>query len=121
LWHQGKPRRRRRRDPPDISGDTSRPRAVRLYRLHQELIGVRRRHAWLHRAQSRVIEIRNTDLLFEAFDQGNQLWGALNIADSHVTRTVGAKADKLAGNVAVTQEGGSTEIGLPPHGWGILA
>jgi glycosidase len=92
-----------------------------VYRLHQELIGVRRRHPWLHRAQSRVIEIRNTDLLFEAFDRDSRLWVALNIADSDVTRTISAKADKLAGNAASTPSGGGTEIGLPPHGWGIFA
>jgi hypothetical protein len=38
-----------------------------------------------------------------------------------VTRTIGAKADKLAGYASATQKGGSTEIALPPHGWGIFA
>ena len=92
-----------------------------VYRLHQELIGVRRRHPWLYRAQSRAIEIRNTDLLFEAFDQDNRLWVALNIADASVTRMIDAKADKLAGNATATQKSGGTEIALPPHGWGIFA
>jgi cyclomaltodextrinase / maltogenic alpha-amylase / neopullulanase len=92
-----------------------------VYRLHQELIGVRRRHPWLYRAQSRAIEVRKTDLLFEAFDQDNRLWVALNIADSDVARTINAKADKLAGTAAATQKGGSTKIALPPHGWGIFA
>jgi len=45
----------------------------------------------------------------------------LNIADAGVTRTIGAKANKLAGTAAGTQKGGSTEIALPPHGWGIFA
>jgi len=91
-----------------------------VYVLHQELIGVRRRHPWLHRAQSRVIEIRNTDLMFEAFTQDSRLWVALNVADSAVTRSLAATADKLAGNAAITKKGGSTEIVLPPHGWGIF-
>jgi glycosidase len=92
-----------------------------IYRLHQELIGVRRKHPWLHRAQCRVIEIRNTDLLFEAFADGRKLWVALNIADADVTRTISAKADKLAGTAVAVQKSGSTEIALPPHGWGIFA
>jgi len=92
-----------------------------VYRLHQELIGLRRKHPWLHRAQSRVIEIRNTDLLLEAFADENKLWLALNIADASVTRTIGTNVDKLAGNASVTQKGGSADIVLPPHGWGILA
>jgi glycosidase len=92
-----------------------------IYRLHQELIGLRRRHPWLYRAQSRVIELRNTDLLFEAFADDKKLWVALNIADADVTRIIDAKANKLAGTSAATQRGDSTEIALPPHGWGIFA
>ena len=92
-----------------------------IYRLHQELIGLRRRHPWLYRAQSRVIELRNTDLLFEAFADDKKLWVALNIADADVTRIIDAKANKLAGTSAATQKGDSTEIVLPPHGWGIFA
>jgi glycosidase len=92
-----------------------------VYRLHQQLIGLRRRHPWLHRAQSRVIAIHNKDILFEAFGQDQRLFVALNIADTAVTHTISAKADKLAGDVTVTKKGGSTETLLPPHGWAILA
>jgi cyclomaltodextrinase / maltogenic alpha-amylase / neopullulanase len=91
------------------------------YRLHQELIGLRRRHPWLHRARSRVINIRNTDLLFETFDQDRRLFVALNVADRAATHSIGANADRLAGDAAVTKKGGSTEIVLPPHGWAIFA
>jgi cyclomaltodextrinase / maltogenic alpha-amylase / neopullulanase len=91
-----------------------------VYRLHQELIGLRRRHPWLHRAQSRVVEIHNTDLVYEAFAGENRLWAALNIADASVTRVIAASAARLAGNGDVTKKGGSTEIVLPPHGWAIL-
>jgi glycosidase len=60
------------------------------YRLYQELIGLRWRHSWLHRARSRTIEVRNTDFVFEAFDEGNRLWVALNVADAPVSRTIDA-------------------------------
>jgi cyclomaltodextrinase len=91
------------------------------YRLHQQLIGLRRRHPWLHRARSRVTELRNTDLIFEAFHEENRLWVALNLADAPVTRAIPAAVVKLAGDVAVRQSGAATEITLPPQGWGILA
>jgi len=91
-----------------------------VYRLHQEVIGVRRKHPWLHRAQSRVIEIRNTDLLYQAFADDKRLWIALNIADAPVTRSIDGAAEKLAGDVAVNVKNGKTELTLPPHGWGIL-
>jgi hypothetical protein len=67
-----------------------------------------------------VIEIGNTDLLYEAFADGKRLWGALNIADAPVTRTTDADAEKLAGDVAASTKSGKTELTLPPHGWGIL-
>ena len=91
-----------------------------VYRLHQELIGLRRRHLWLVRARSRVIELRNTDLVFEAFDEGNRLWVALNLADAAVVRSIDCVVDRLAGSVAVRRAGAKTEVTLPPHGWAIL-
>ncbi len=91
------------------------------YRLHQELIGLRRRFPWLHRARSRVTELRNTDFTFEAFHEQNRLWVALNLADAPVVRAIPAAVDKQAGDLTVRRTGATTEITLPPHGWGILA
>jgi cyclomaltodextrinase / maltogenic alpha-amylase / neopullulanase len=92
-----------------------------IYRLHQELIGLRRRYSWLHRAESRVIELRNTDLLLEVSHEENRLWVVLSVSDSPVVRVINARADRLAGDLAVHRKGGMTEIAVPPHGWGILA
>jgi cyclomaltodextrinase len=36
------------------------PFGWQIYRLHQRLIGLRRRHPWLHRAQSRVVELEHS-------------------------------------------------------------
>jgi cyclomaltodextrinase / maltogenic alpha-amylase / neopullulanase len=91
------------------------------YRLHQDLIGLRRRHPWLHRARSRVVTLNNADVTFEAFGEGNRLWVALNLADTAVVRAIPADVDRLAGEFAVQRKGATTEIMLPPHGWGILA
>ena len=91
------------------------------YRLHQELIGLRRRHPWLHRARSRVTELRNTDLMFEAFHAENRLWVALNLADAPLVLAIPAAVDRLAGDLAVRRKGATTDITLPPHGWGIVA
>jgi cyclomaltodextrinase / maltogenic alpha-amylase / neopullulanase len=90
------------------------------YRLHQELIGLRRRHPWLTHARSRMIALANTDLIVEASDGDNRLWVALNLADTPVTRTIPAAVESLAGELAIRRTGGATEITLPPHGWGIL-
>jgi glycosidase len=92
-----------------------------VYRLHQQLIGLRRRHPWLHGARSRVLELRNTTLVLEVANQGNRLCVALNIADATVVHTLPFSVDVLAGNVAGCRKGTATEITLPPYGWGILA
>jgi cyclomaltodextrinase / maltogenic alpha-amylase / neopullulanase len=91
------------------------------YRLHQELIGLRRRYPWLHRARSRMMELHNTDLTFEAFHEQNRLWVALNLVDAPVVRAIPAAVDKRAGDLTARRTGATTEITLPPHGWGILA
>jgi cyclomaltodextrinase / maltogenic alpha-amylase / neopullulanase len=92
-----------------------------IYRLHQELIGLRRRHPWLHRARSGVVELRNTDIVFEVSHGENRLWVALNLADIPIARLISAVAVRLAGNIAINRKGATTEVALPAWGWGILA
>lgn len=104
---------------PAAPGDLA-PFGWPTYRLHQELIGLRRRHPWLLRAKSRMVELRNMDLVFEAFDEGNRLWVALNLADAAIVRTIDSGVDRLAGSGAVCRAGVRTELTLPPHGWAIL-
>ena len=91
------------------------------YRLHQDLIGLRRRHPWLHRARTRVIELHNADLTVEAYHDRHRLFVALNLGDAPVTRTLPAKAERIAGKLAVHGMANTTEIVIPAHGWGLLA
>jgi glycosidase len=90
-----------------------------IHRLHQELIGLRQRHPWLHRARSRVVELSNTALTFESFHGDNRVWVALNLAGASVLRAIDGPADILGG-VAACRKGQATEITLPPYGWVIL-
>jgi cyclomaltodextrinase len=92
-----------------------------VYRLHQDLIGLRRRHPWLHRARIKPVELHNADLLFEARHDEHLLFVALNLSDTPVTRTVPAAVAALAGEVAVTRSGSRSEIVIPAYGWAILA
>jgi glycosidase len=91
-----------------------------IYRLHQELIGLRRRHPWLYQARSRVTVLRNSDIVFEVFHDEHLLWVALNLADMPVAHALPAAVDRLAGDVEVRRKGAATEMTLSPHGWGIL-
>jgi cyclomaltodextrinase len=92
-----------------------------IYRLHQDLIGMRRRHAWLHTARTRTIELANTHFLFEAVNGEHRLLVALNLADAPVTRSVSYACSVVAGNAACRRIGPQqTEITVSPHGWAIL-
>jgi cyclomaltodextrinase / maltogenic alpha-amylase / neopullulanase len=93
-----------------------------VYRLHQDLIGMRRRHPWLHGARTRAIELRNTHFIFESFDHERRLLVALNLADTPVVRSIAGSHSVMLGNAACAQTDAShTQLTLPPHGWGIFA
>jgi hypothetical protein len=83
-----------------------------IYGLYQELIGLQRRHPWLTHARSRMIALHNTDLVVEVSDGDNRLWVALNLADTPVTRAIPDAVEKLAGDVALSRTGATTEMTL---------
>lgn len=87
------------------------------YRLHQQLIGLRRRHPWLHRARARVVTHDRSELAFEATDGTNRLLVALNLADAPFAfEDIGAQ-EVIAG-AATIHDGRRVEV--PPHGWAVL-
>jgi cyclomaltodextrinase len=91
------------------------------YRLHQDLIGLRRRHPWLHRAHSHVLDLANEHLIYEVTGAVGQLVVALNLADTAVTRQIPQVLSCLAGEGTLTDEaGGGARLTVPPHGWAIL-
>jgi len=49
------------------------------YRLHQDLIGLRRRHAWLHRARTTKIRLTNEQYEYEVSDGTNRLRVTLDV------------------------------------------
>jgi glycosidase len=53
-----------------------------IYRLHQQLIGLRRREPWLATAGIHVLELANEQLSFRASGDGQQLVVLLNVADA---------------------------------------
>ena len=52
---------------PADEGDLA-PFGAGMYRLHQDLIGLRRRHAWLHRARTEVVELANRRMVYDSAD-----------------------------------------------------
>jgi cyclomaltodextrinase / maltogenic alpha-amylase / neopullulanase len=66
---------------PDRPADLA-PYGWPAYRLHQELIGLRRRHAWLHTARTRRVHLSNTELGYEVSDGTDRLLVCLNVGDA---------------------------------------
>jgi cyclomaltodextrinase len=105
---------------PDLPGELSgfgRP----TYQLHQELIGVRRRHRWLHRARTTPLHRDNRQLSYAVGADGQRLVVALNLGDSPAAVPAAGGSSVLAGAATVRQPGSDGAVAeLGAHGWAIL-
>jgi glycosidase len=89
-----------------------------VYRLHQTLIGLRRRHPWLHRARSHVLSLTNTQFIYECFDGDQRIAVALNLDDKVLMVRDADKLAVLAASDGVGSANGSaTSQG---HGWAVF-
>jgi glycosidase len=91
--------------------------------LHRYLIGLRRRHPWLHEARTTALRLENRFLAYETRHRDEALIVAFNIGDSASTLDVaeltGREAEVVAGTGAPPQEVVS-QTTIPPQGWVIL-
>jgi cyclomaltodextrinase / maltogenic alpha-amylase / neopullulanase len=85
------------------------------YRLHQQLIGLRRRHPWLHRARGAEVVLRNRQLIYDVSDGASTLRIYLNLDDAALSHEAGTGA-VLAGAASVHDQ----MIEVAPHGWAIV-
>lgn len=87
-----------------------------FYRLHQDLIGLRRRHPWLVGAQTEVLHLAYSAFAYRAADPGGaELVVLLNVADQPFSFPLDlSKASQLLGS------GGGTAERVAAHGWSIL-
>jgi glycosidase len=96
------------------------PDGLSVQRLHQTLVGVRRRHPWLVRAQTRVHTLSDAVLAYtlSAPDGGAAVAVALNFGPAPATATVPAAPwVHAAGDTAIDAATGSAS--LPPLGWSV--
>ncbi|RFA13686.1 alpha-amylase [Subtercola boreus] len=94
-----------------------------VYHLHQELIGLRRRHPWLHSALTTNITLTNEFFAYEVAAPGGseRLVVMLNLGDTASTQAVGGGLSVAAGEASLTPgDGGGTSVTVPPHGWVVL-
>jgi cyclomaltodextrinase len=90
------------------------PFGAQWFRLHQELIGLRRRHAWLERARTDVQYVTNDEMVYRSHTQWGALQVGLNLGDGEAVLPIGGTVVAGAGEPA---EGGML---VPAHGWVIV-
>lgn len=92
-----------------------------VFRLHQELIGLRRRHAWLHTARTEVVSVTSTLLVYTSTDRSGPgtLVVALSTSDDPATVALPGRGAVLAGDGSAADAGSA--VRLPPHGWAVVA
>jgi cyclomaltodextrinase / maltogenic alpha-amylase / neopullulanase len=93
-----------------------------LLALHQELIGVRRRHPWLVDAAIAEPDVLTNDhLVLRLSGAGQEVALLLNVADSPAeVRVPSAGLAVLAGSGKVWTDGGATAARIDPHGFLLL-
>jgi glycosidase len=96
------------------SPDDLAPWGAAVFRLHQDLIGLRRRHPWLHRASTTARELTNTAAVLDTTDGTHRLLTVLNL--DAAPATVQASGDVLLGTAEV--HGDRTVV--PGFGWAVL-
>jgi cyclomaltodextrinase len=99
--------------PADLS-----PLGVGTYRLHQQLIALRRRHPWLVRASTTIEELDNTRMLYRSAGPRSAILVALNLDDNEAEYT-------LPGGAWTVEDGRAelrgSRLTVAPHGWAVLA
>jgi glycosidase len=102
--------------PPPMPVDDN---GARLFALHQFLIGLRRRHPWLHTARTSAMTLENRQYLYETRAGADRLIVALNADDAPMTAALPGPATLLAGTDAPPEQV-VDRVAVPAHGWQIL-
>lgn len=91
------------------------------YRLHQQLVGMRRRHPWLHHARTAVLHLASELLVMEHTSGTDRLVTVLNLGDADAHHQVPGIVDVRAGQADLTGPGGQlVDVRIAPHGWAVL-
>ncbi len=89
-----------------------------IYRLHQDLVGLRRRHPWLHTARTRVLELANEKLVYAASTGDNRLLVALNLSSTCLRHRAHGHAELVASSPGTRLERDQLEV--PGNGWAVV-
>jgi cyclomaltodextrinase / maltogenic alpha-amylase / neopullulanase len=94
-----------------------------VWALHQYLIGLRRRHPWLHRASTTALRLDNKHYVYQTRNGDNALLVVLNIDDAPLRvglSELGAGRAQVIGGSAAPPPELVDAVTVEPHGWRIL-
>ncbi|HXA11138.1 MAG TPA: alpha-amylase family protein [Mycobacterium sp.] len=98
--------------------------SAEVWELHQYLVGLRRRHAWLHSASTTALRLANGHYVYETRSGDNALLVALNIDDEPLELALSelgaARAQVIGGSAAPPRDVVETVV-VEPNGWRILS
>jgi glycosidase len=95
-----------------------------VYRLHQYLIGLRRRHPWLHTARTSPLRLTSTQYVYATRNGSDVLLVALNIDDEPLSLSLpelGFGAGQILAGSGAPPESTVGDAEIEPHGWLIIA
>ena len=92
-----------------------------VYRLHQDLIGLRRRNPWLVRARSEALHLENQQMVLKISAEGNRLILAFNLGEADVELPAGNASSVLMGDGHLNKDGDQGTVHLTAHGWCVLS
>jgi len=106
--------------PPMAADDTAR----NVLRLHEHLIGLRRRHPWLHTARTAPLVLTNRQYVYRTGTGSDALLVALNIDDAPLSvplPDLGVGAGRIVAGSGAPPESVVQTAEVAPHGWLIIA
>jgi cyclomaltodextrinase len=96
-----------------------------VFRLHQYLIGLRRRHAWLHTARTKPLRlVANTQYIYATRNGDDVLLVALNVDDAALSVSLpklGFGRGQIVAGSGAPPQSVVGEAKIEPHGWLIIA
>ena len=93
------------------------------FRLHQHLIGLRRRNPWLYTARTTPLRLTNEHYVFRTSAGDDALVVALNVADDGLDLSLdelGAGGGRVVAGSGLPPEHVVNRVHVAPHGWCIV-
>jgi glycosidase len=94
-----------------------------IFRLHQYLIGLRRRYPWLHAARTSAVALANTQYVYQARRDADALLIALNVDEAPMAvslNDLGFGGGRIVAGSGAPPQNTVSEVQIEPHGWLII-